>query len=87
MTDLTRVQLEALLDGSINDHLDYDHDTGEVTSCIRASSPSQCSHAMDLYWQPLSTSPANSCHDDRTRRSAGRTGTGGERASGCFRTG
>ena len=30
MTDLTRVQLEALLDGSINDHLDYDHDTGEV---------------------------------------------------------
>ena len=30
MTYLTRVQLEALLDGSINDHLDYDHDTGEV---------------------------------------------------------
>lgn len=30
MTDLTREQLEALLDGSINDHLDYDHDTGEV---------------------------------------------------------
>lgn len=30
MTDITRVQLEALLDGSINDHLDYDHDTGEV---------------------------------------------------------
>ena len=30
MTYLTREQLEALLDGSINDHLDYDHDTGEV---------------------------------------------------------
>lgn len=30
MTDLTREQIEALLDGSINDHLDYDHDTGEV---------------------------------------------------------
>ena len=30
MTDLTREQLEALLDGSINDHLEYDHDTGEV---------------------------------------------------------
>ena len=30
MTDHLRAAFEALLDGSINDHLDGDHDNGEV---------------------------------------------------------
>ena len=70
MTDLTRVQLEALLDGSINDHLDY-ATIPEVYLCIRASSPVSAT----MRWtstgsrsRPRPPTPATMIERDEKRR-------------------